>query len=70
MQLGRLPNELPFTMSIGYDDSVEDPNSGDVERKPMSKYLSEAVSTNATFDALYMVCTFDRLGDCYVISTN
>ncbi|KAG0056417.1 hypothetical protein BGZ83_005132 [Gryganskiella cystojenkinii] len=53
VQHGSLPKELPFTMSIGYDDYV-DPNAEDVERKPMSKYLLEAISTNETFDALYM----------------
>ncbi|OAQ29544.1 hypothetical protein K457DRAFT_125745 [Linnemannia elongata AG-77] len=54
MQHGRLPKELPFTMSLGYD-SVEPPaDAEEVERKPMSKDLLDAVSTDETFDALYM----------------
>ncbi|KAG0346542.1 hypothetical protein BG004_001467 [Podila humilis] len=54
IQHGRLPKELPFTMSLGYDNSTEAENAEELERKPMSKDLLEAVSTNETFDTLYM----------------
>ncbi|KAF9168897.1 hypothetical protein BGX20_011082 [Mortierella sp. AD010] len=53
IQHGRLPKELPFTMSLGYDDANPQ-NTEEVEKKPMSKELLEAVSSNETFDALYM----------------
>ncbi|KAF8983315.1 hypothetical protein BGZ46_010513, partial [Entomortierella lignicola] len=53
IQHDRLPKELPFTMSLGYDDG--NPHSTDeIEKKPMSKELLEAVSSDETFDALYM----------------
>ncbi|KAG0212329.1 hypothetical protein BGX33_003699 [Mortierella sp. NVP41] len=51
---GRLPKELPFTMSLGYDGLNPPANAEEVERKPMSKDLLDAVSTDETFDALYM----------------
>ncbi|GJJ73122.1 trafficking protein particle complex subunit 10 [Entomortierella parvispora] len=54
IQHGRLPEELPFTMSVGFEDNNDQAHSEEVERKPMSKDLLEAVSTNETFDALYM----------------
>ncbi|KAF9418231.1 hypothetical protein BGZ94_009752 [Podila epigama] len=54
IQHGRLPKELPFTMSLGYDNAPQPENSEEVERKPMSKDLLDAVSTNESFDALYM----------------
>ncbi|KAF9906523.1 hypothetical protein EC991_000530 [Linnemannia zychae] len=54
MQHGRLPKELPFTMSLGNDGLNPPANSEEVERKPMSKDLLDAVSTDETFDALYM----------------
>lgn len=57
MEHGRLPKELPFTMSLGNDDLDPPANSEEVERKPMSKDLLDAVSTDDTFDALYMVRT-------------
>ncbi|KAG0299826.1 hypothetical protein BGZ98_009724 [Dissophora globulifera] len=49
IQHGRLPKELPFTMSLGYDN---DTNLGmsEVEKKPMSKDLLEAVSSDEAFD--------------------
>ncbi|KAF9291883.1 hypothetical protein BGZ68_001437 [Mortierella alpina] len=53
IQYNRLPKELPFTMSLGYDDSTT-ASSEDIEKKPMSKGLLDAVSTNESFDALYM----------------
>ncbi|KAI1311282.1 hypothetical protein EDD11_003528 [Mortierella claussenii] len=52
IQHGRLPKELPFTMSLGYDD-VAQTATEEVKRKPMSKELLEAVSSDETFDALY-----------------
>ncbi|KAF9146695.1 hypothetical protein BGX30_010757 [Mortierella sp. GBA39] len=54
MQHGRLPKELPFTMSLGYDNLEPPAHAEEVERKPMSKDLLDAVSTDETFDALYM----------------
>lgn len=56
IQHGRIPKELPFTMSVGYDNAPQQENSEEVERKPMSKDLLEAVSTDEAFDTLYMVC--------------
>ncbi|KAF9354401.1 hypothetical protein BGX26_007772 [Mortierella sp. AD094] len=53
IQHGRLPKELPFTMSLGYDDANSQATD-EVEKKPMSKELLEAVSSDETFDALYM----------------
>lgn len=58
MQHGRLPKELPFTMSLGYDNFEPPAHAEEVERKPMSKDLLDAVSTDETFDALYMVRTY------------
>ena len=58
MQHGRLPKELPFTMSLGYDSTEPPADAEEVERKPMSKDLLDAVSTDETFDALYMVRTY------------
>lgn len=43
-------------MSVGYDNAPQQENSEEVERKPMSKDLLEAVSTDEAFDTLYMVC--------------
>jgi hypothetical protein len=43
-------------MSVGYEDANDQAHAEEVERKPMSKDLLEAVSTDETFDALYMVC--------------
>ncbi|KAG0265540.1 hypothetical protein BG011_004568 [Mortierella polycephala] len=54
---GRLPKELPFTMSLGYENTGALTPSEDDERRPLSKDLLEAVSTDETFDALYMVLT-------------
>ncbi|KAG0027108.1 hypothetical protein BGZ82_009144 [Podila clonocystis] len=53
-QHGRIPKELPFTMSAGYDNAPQQESSDEVERKPMSKDLLEAVSTDEAFDTLYM----------------
>lgn len=44
-------------MSVGYDNAPQQENSDEVERKPMSKDLLEAVSTDEAFDTLYMVCS-------------
>ncbi|KAF9438535.1 hypothetical protein BGZ76_007066 [Entomortierella beljakovae] len=60
VQHNRLPKELPFTMSLGYDDG-NIYSSDDVEKKPMSKELLEAVSSNETFDALYMYAEAARI---------
>ncbi|KAG0228740.1 hypothetical protein BGW41_003351 [Actinomortierella wolfii] len=54
IQHGRLPKELPFTMSLGYDDVFQPEETEGVERKPMNPELLEAVSTDETFDSLYM----------------
>ncbi|KAG0203033.1 hypothetical protein BGX28_004559 [Mortierella sp. GBA30] len=54
IQYERLPKELPFTMSLGYDDSSLAATSEEIEKKPMSKGLLDAVSTDESFDALYM----------------
>ncbi|KAF8934989.1 hypothetical protein BGZ58_005309 [Dissophora ornata] len=53
IQHGRLPKELPFIMSLGYDDASF-PATEEVERKPMSKELLDAVSTDDKFDVLYL----------------
>jgi hypothetical protein len=42
-------------MSMSCGELNPPTNSEDVERKPMSKELLDAVSTDETFDALYMV---------------
>ncbi|KAF9178014.1 hypothetical protein BGZ51_008181 [Haplosporangium sp. Z 767] len=54
IQHGRLPKELPFTMSLGYENTGALTPSEGGERRPLSKDLLEAVSTDETFDALYM----------------
>ncbi|KAG0366908.1 hypothetical protein BC939DRAFT_466538 [Gamsiella multidivaricata] len=56
IQHGRLPKELPFTMSLGYEDPALN-TTEEAERKPMSKELLDAVSTDETFDTLYMSVT-------------
>ncbi|KAG0243649.1 hypothetical protein BGX31_010433 [Mortierella sp. GBA43] len=53
IQRNRLPNELPFALFLGSEDLTSPPND-DVERKPISKTLLDAVSTDESFDALYM----------------
>lgn len=56
IQYNRLPNELPFVMSLSYHDTNASIND-EVERKPMSKTLLDAVSSDESFDTLYMVRT-------------
>ncbi|KAK3812068.1 MAG: hypothetical protein J3Q66DRAFT_51577 [Benniella sp.] len=53
IQYNRLPNELPFVMSLSYHDTNALIND-EVERKPMSKTLLDAVSSDESFDSLYM----------------
>ncbi|KAF9911607.1 hypothetical protein BX616_010548 [Lobosporangium transversale] len=53
IQHGRLPKELPFTMSLGYDNT-DSPTPEEVEKRPMPNELQEAVSSDETFDAVYM----------------
>lgn len=47
-------------MSLGYEDSNTLSND-EVERKPMSKALLDAVSSDESFDDLYMVSTMSNI---------